>query len=218
MILIPVKITNRRASWRGTEPIVCGNSDYRIAFEFDAEWNPQETKTVRFVYRRAGQLRHVDQVFNGDTVAVPVLQNTTELIVGVFAGDLHTTTPARILCEQSIRCHGGAPEEPRENVYDQIMSLLSGDVFYPHVDEDGTLSWSNPAGLDTPEPVNIMGPQGEKGDTGATGPQGPQGPGYSLTDADKSAIASLVKASLATENWTFTLEDGSTTTKAVYVK
>ena len=56
------------------------------------------------------------------------------------------------------------------------------------------------------------GPQGPKGDTGATGPQGPA---YSLTDADKAAIASEVKAALATENWVFTLEDGSTVTKAV---
>jgi hypothetical protein len=79
------------------------------------------------------------------------------------------------------------------------------------------------------------GPEGPKGDTGETGPQGPagadgakgdkgdkgdagpQGPAYTLNDADKNTIAAAVKASLTKESWTFTLEDGSTVTKAVYV-
>ena len=58
---------------------------------------------------------------------------------------------------------------------------------------------------------NIKGAQGPKGDKGDTGPA------YTLTSADKTAIANSVKASLNTESWTFTLEDGSTVTKAVYV-
>ena len=49
------------------------------------------------------------------------------------------------------------------------------------------------------------------------GEPGSQGPVYTLNDTDKNSIAAAVKASLATENWTFTLEDGSTVTKAVYV-
>lgn len=47
--------------------------------------------------------------------------------------------------------------------------------------------------------------------------RGPQGPAYTLNDADKNTIAAAVKASLNIETWTFTLEDGSTVTKAVYV-
>ena len=35
---------------------------------------------------------------------------------------------------------------------------------------------------------------------------------------DVDAVAVAVKAMLTTENWTFTLEDGSTVTKAVYVE
>ena len=59
--------------------------------------------------------------------------------------------------------------------------------------------------------ADLKGEKGDKGDTGATGPA------YTLTAADKSSIASAVKASLSTESWTFTLEDGSTVTKAVYM-
>jgi hypothetical protein len=61
---------------------------------------------------------------------------------------------------------------------------------------------------------NIKGP---KGDTGDRGERGLKGDSYVLTDADKENIAAQAKASLTKENWTFTLEDGSTVTKAVYV-
>ena len=49
---------------------------------------------------------------------------------------------------------------------------------------------------------------------GATGYTPVRGTDY-WTDADKAAIANQVKASLTTETWTFTLEDGSTVNKAV---
>ena len=50
-----------------------------------------------------------------------------------------------------------------------------GAVFTPHLDADGNLSWTNNGGLDNPETVNIMGPQGPQGIRGESGPQGPQG-------------------------------------------
>ena len=59
------------------------------------------------------------------------------------------------------------------------------NVFIPSVNEQGVISWTNGAGLENPESVNITGPQGprglqgvkgEKGDTGPAGPQGIQGP------------------------------------------
>ena len=44
-----------------------------------------------------------------------------------------------------------------------------------------------------------------------------RGAAYTLTDSDKEAITAAVKASLTKETWTFTLEDGNTVTKEVYV-
>lgn len=63
----------------------------------------------------------------------------------------------------------------------------NGATFTPAIDSDGNLSWTNDKGLANPETVNIKGP---KGDTGATGPA------YTLTDADKTAIAQQVLASM----------------------
>ena len=48
--------------------------------------------------------------------------------------------------------------------------------------------------------------------------KGEKGDDYVLTASDKQEIAGIVKDSLKKENWTFTLEDGSKVTKAVYVE
>lgn len=58
------------------------------------------------------------------------------------------------------------------------------------------------------------GPQGESGKDGADGKTPVKGTDY-FTAADKADIVNQVKAALTTENWTFTLEDGSSVTKAV---
>jgi lysophospholipase L1-like esterase len=121
---IGIEIENKHAAAMGSPSIVCGNSDYTITFTFDAEWNSINTKTARFVFVQNGAVKYTDVVFTGNTVAVPILANTKEVRVGVYAGDLQTTAPARIPCEPSIRCGTGAPADPTPNQYDQIMELL----------------------------------------------------------------------------------------------
>lgn len=104
--------------------IVCGNSDYSILFDFDAEWDEYDVKTARFVY--AGMTgKYIDVVFSGTTCKVPVLQDTIGVYVGVYAGELHTTTPAWFECDKSILCGGGSPAAPSDDVYNQIMERLN---------------------------------------------------------------------------------------------
>lgn len=50
-----------------------------------------------------------------------------------------------------------------------------GATFIPHLNTDGTLSWTNDAGLPNPDPVSIMGPVGPAGGPGPQGPKGPAG-------------------------------------------
>ena len=104
--------------------IVCGNSDYVIEFTFDGEWDGYNTKTARFISNGS----YEDVVFTGNTVAVPVMRNTTSVSVGVFSGDLKTSTPAVIPCEKSILCSNGTPSAPTESVYNQIIELLNKNV------------------------------------------------------------------------------------------
>lgn len=122
---IAINISNKHALVQGTPSIVCGNDSYIINFTFDEEWTGQEYKTARFVYVQDGEVKYTDVVFTGTLVEVPPLLNTREVMVGVYAGDLQTSTPARIPCEPSIRCGTGAPEDPTPSQYDQIMELLN---------------------------------------------------------------------------------------------
>lgn len=124
--MISINIKDKIATVEGSPVIVCGNSDYMIRFAFDDEWADKTTKTARFVYLVLGQKQYQDVVFTGDTVSVPVLANTDEVAVGVFAGELSTTTPALIPCKRSIRCGTGAPVDPTPDQYDQIMAAMAG--------------------------------------------------------------------------------------------
>ena len=103
-MVIEINITDKRPTVIGAPSIVCGNSGYSIQFVFDSEWDAGSNKTARFVYVQKGALKFQDVDFTGNTVDVPVLAGIREVMVGVYAGDLRTTTPARIPCEYSILC------------------------------------------------------------------------------------------------------------------
>lgn len=112
MITINITVAGCRAALEGTPTIVCGNKKkYSIKFTFDDEWGANTAKTARFVWVAGGKLQHTDVIFTGDTVEIPKLIGTREVLVGVFEGDLQTTTPARIYCEPSILCYDGEPAE-----------------------------------------------------------------------------------------------------------
>lgn len=147
--------------------IVCDNSDYTAVFDFDDEWSAYETKTARFVYCGT----YTDAVFTGNSCPIPEMHDTRSLTVGVYAGDLHTTTPAYISCVPSILCGNGIPADPTPDVYNQIMELLNKEsgVWYPAVDDAGNMSWTRSMSETEPQPVNI---KGHKGDAGADGVDG----------------------------------------------
>lgn len=111
MGVIGISVRNKIAT--NTTPdeiIVCGNSDYSVEFDFDAEWSASASKIARFVYFIGNNRYFKDsEPFKGNTVSVPVLSNIDQVLVGVYTADMSTTTPARVLCSRSIRC-GGAVE------------------------------------------------------------------------------------------------------------
>ena len=51
----------------------------------------------------------------------------------------------------------------------------NGVTFYPTVDADGNISWTNDGGLTNPTTVNIKGPAGPQGEQGIQGEPGPAG-------------------------------------------
>ena len=106
MITLQITVVDKVATYhkRGGH-IVCGNSDYQIAFNFDAEWDGYTTKTARFISNG----EHYDKVFSGNICPVPVLRDTDKVEVGVFVEGLETTTRAEISCRRSILCGGSTP-------------------------------------------------------------------------------------------------------------
>lgn len=145
MRIISITVRDKVAVTADRTRYVCGNSDYVIRFDFDEEWNDYDTKTARFVYGG----NHQERVFSGNECPIPIIGGVGVFEVGVYAGNLHTTTPAIVPADKSILCKQGMPADPTPNVYAQLMEMIEG--------------------------ARLQGPQGEKGDVGETGPQGPQG-------------------------------------------
>lgn len=119
---IAVRIRDKIAQKTCETVYVCGNSDFVINFDFDEEWNAHEAKTARFD-KKDGTF--VDIVFTGNVCNMPILSNVYGFNVGVFAGNLRTTTPAYVPAKKSILCGGGLPADPSPDVYAQIMARLN---------------------------------------------------------------------------------------------
>lgn len=130
---IQINIADKVAQVIGTPIIVCGNSDYTVRFTFDEEWLDKASKTARFVYIRNGLTQYDDVIFTGSTVAVPVVSDISVLKVGVYAGDLQTTTPAQVPCIRSILCGGGTHVDPTPDVYTQLIKMIEDSAVHTPV-------------------------------------------------------------------------------------
>lgn len=128
---IHIDIAKKVARVIGTPIIVCGNSGYTVRFTYDDEWLDKAVLTARFVWVHNGETHFKEVPFTGSTVAVPILEDVTVVQVGVYAGDLQTTTPARIPCVRSILCGGGQPHaDPAEDVYNQLIQLIEDSAIH----------------------------------------------------------------------------------------
>jgi hypothetical protein len=119
---INISVKNKIAEVTDKSPfIVCGNSDYVIVFDLDEEWDDYIVKTARFVYGG----NYMDVALTGNEVIVPVIPKAAFVSVGLFAGDITTTTPAVIPCIKSITSDTGTEiEEPTPSLYQQLINQI----------------------------------------------------------------------------------------------
>lgn len=157
---IKVTVRDKIAVGDGTR-IVCGNSDYVVRFDLDAEWEQFITRTMIVVNN---DKTYREYVFTGDTVALPVINNQTGISIGLYAGDLHTTTSASFDCLKSARCGLGVHEEPNEDVYNQLVQLVQNGAVKGEKGDKGEQGIQG-----------VQGEKGEKGDKGDKGDVGLQG-------------------------------------------
>lgn len=109
-----------KASLEGKK-VVSVNSGYVANFIFDEEWDGL-TRTVRFI--NDGDF--IDVILddtNSCKIPREVMKSGT-LEVGVYAGDIQSTTPAKVSIIASILEEYGSPAPPSEDVYSQIMDKL----------------------------------------------------------------------------------------------
>lgn len=125
MTTINVSVQDKIAAAAGSPSIICGNSDYTVSFTFDSEWDAYTAKTARFRFFQNGMPLHYDILFTGNIVNVPVLHDVYEVEIGVYAGNLHTTTDARVPCVRSITDGDAVHPDPPADLYEQLMELLS---------------------------------------------------------------------------------------------
>lgn len=126
MPVINISVENKIAEADGTL-YVCDNSDFVAKFAFDAEWEAYENKTARFVYNNS----YVDVVFTGNECPVPIISGTYFFNIGVYAGNLHTTTPARVPCKKSILCGSESESSASQEVRNEFLDVLdkrTGDL------------------------------------------------------------------------------------------
>lgn len=117
--IIEIAVRGLNAVQTNDMEYVCDNTEYIAVFDFDAEWDGVDPKTARFVYGE----EHQDIVFTGNRCEIPRISDVNSMRVGVFAGNLVTTTPAQVICRKSILGNSGPPAEPAPDVYAQIMEV-----------------------------------------------------------------------------------------------
>lgn len=126
MEVIKINVKEKIASVEGSPIIVCGNSDYTMAFTFDDEWNDEENKVARFSYVKKGLKGFIDVPIHDGICQVPVLIGIGLVRVGAYAGNLRTTTGAKIKCQKSILCDDAEEmAEPFENLYEELVEKIN---------------------------------------------------------------------------------------------
>ncbi len=183
MKTIAISVRDKVAVTMDETQYICGNSDFIVKFDFDAEWDAFDVKTVRFI---KDNRRYIDVVLQGNECSVPIIYNTNKIMVGVFAGNLYTTTPAIIPAQKSILCRDGSPEAPSDDVYAQIIKMIESGI--------------------------LTGPQGEPGTDGKDGSPGEAGQD-GKDGSDGVGIASIEQTTTSTADdgsnvFTVTLTNG----------
>lgn len=105
-----------------TQSIVCDNSDYTVRWTLDDDWSAYDTKTMRTIYMDG---TFEDKVFSGDTIELPVCTVPGAVQIGLFAGDIRASRVAILRALPSVRSAAGAPADPTESVYDQLMERMA---------------------------------------------------------------------------------------------
>lgn len=123
---ITIRVRNRIAEAVGSPEIICGNDGYNLLFDLDEEWSAQEIKTARIAWTDtfSGQPRHTDVPFILGFAAIPAIADAYEVRIGLYSGNIMTTTPATVPCVRCITDGETYHEDPEPDTYAALLELL----------------------------------------------------------------------------------------------
>lgn len=100
----------------------------------------------------------------GELVIARKANGKRKLVVGKPGGSSYANSEVVWDAEQA-ETYMNTTKDLSENV----------NVFVPHIDSSGILTWTNKAGLENPSPITIKGIKGDPGEKGEPGQRGEQG-------------------------------------------
>ena len=100
-MILHIDVVNKVAIFRKIDGcIVCGNSGYKIEFNFDTEWDGVSKEAVLIVNGTPSRVPITD-----DMCDIPIIKNAEKVTVGVHSESAGmTTTGTEIPCKKSILC------------------------------------------------------------------------------------------------------------------
>lgn len=117
---IVIRVVNKLPVRVSGEPVVvCDNSDYTVVWQLDEEWSG--TVTMRAVFADGS---YQDVILTDNAGMLPAVPEPGAVLLGLYAGDIRTTRPVKLLGVRSILTDGGRPYEPSEDVYAQLVKKL----------------------------------------------------------------------------------------------
>ncbi len=102
MQIINITIADRIAYADNGTSAVQHNTDYQVQFSFDAEWDAYPSKKAVFVWQEGDSTVAEFVSFTGNLAPMPKISGSSYILIGVTAGDMLTSTAAKIHCRDSI--------------------------------------------------------------------------------------------------------------------
>ena len=123
---LTISIQNRKAAADPLAFLTGGNNSDTVRFVTDAEWDEYPEKTARFVgWCDSRPVWYRDVLFTGDTVNIPEFYGTTSVGIGLYAGDVLTSTAAVVACLPPVTDTSPHHAPPDYDVYTQLLAYLS---------------------------------------------------------------------------------------------
>ena len=188
MKTIEIAINNKIASVAEAGTFLVGwNDDYQIHFTFDdPAWTETEIKTARFIFGT----QIVDKIFTGDTCPGVRVEAAYGVAIGVYAGNISTSTPAFIDVKKSIVDDEGLPLPPEPDVYLQLLQLMSTVTNAQATVDDQTGTPEVEVSFVTDGEMHLQFEFHNLKGTGAPGHDGESIVSFNTTDAIDTYIAS----------------------------